>query len=208
MPVADCSVDCGLSARVAAQRQRARGPGDAAVTTSAARRRPRAAARASPASAASAAAQHQAGGQADQRVVDERQRMRPFLDEAQAGIDHRGAVPEQQRRRRSPASGSRRRASRRQAHAQRQPPQRDHADERRQHDHLARQPRGAPHQHRAPGALGPAEVQERGAEADHAACAGARPAAPPTKPAPTAQAAEQRRARARRPGPAPRRRAW
>ena len=38
--------------------------------------------------------------------VHERQRMRPFLDEAQAGVDHRGAVPQQRPQAASAASGS------------------------------------------------------------------------------------------------------
>ena len=41
------------------------------------------------------AGRDKAGGQAERRVVHHRERMRPFLDEADAGIDHRGAVPQE-----------------------------------------------------------------------------------------------------------------
>ena len=49
-----------------------------------------------PVSAGERGEQHQAGGQSDQGVVDQGQRMRPFLDEPDAGVDHRRAVPEHQ----------------------------------------------------------------------------------------------------------------
>ena len=163
MPVADCKVDRGFSA---ALRRKA----STRVTPARAGRDQRsrcnhAQQRAFAGPCGQRGAQHRARSEPGQRVVDESQRMRPLLDEAQARVDHRGAVPEQR--------GDRDRSERQQdasprgprIEADRQPPQADHADEGRQHDHLARQPRGAPHHRGAPGALGSAEVQERGAEA-------------------------------------------
>ena len=91
--------------------------------------------------------------------------MRPLLDEAQARIDHRGAVPEQ-RRQRDGGQREHRDRQRTERAWRSQPPERDDADEGRQHDHLAREPRGAPHHRRAPGAFGPAEMEERSTEPD------------------------------------------
>jgi hypothetical protein len=110
------------------------------------------------------AGQHQARRQPDQHEVGDGQRMRPLLDEAQAGIDHRGAVPQRDG---APQHqhGQQHRPRRGDPEPQREPPQRDQRDEGRQHDHLARHPRGAPHQHRAPGARLAAQVHERGREA-------------------------------------------
>ena len=153
MPVADCSVERWRSAALRRSASACATPRRRAVTTSAQRRRRARAAAASPASAASALASTSPDDRPSSDEVDDRERLRPFLDEAQARVDHRRAVPEQRgdgdrgerQRRGAPASTQLRAAA--------EPPQRDQGDEGRQHDHLARQPGGAPHHRGAPGAL-------------------------------------------------------
>jgi hypothetical protein len=107
------------------------------------------------------ARQHEARGQPERGVVDDRQRMRPFLDEAQAGIDHRGAIPEREGEHQCEEGQQRRVQRHRRTRRSGEGPRRHHEEERGQHDHLARHPRGAPHQRGAPGTRGVPEMEER-----------------------------------------------
>ena len=106
--------------------------------------------------------------QADQHVVDERQRMRPFLDEAQAGVDHRGALPQQQRRGRAPRAAARRRVQDG-GLPPAQPPSHSATTAMNAGSTItSRDSQEVRHiVDRAPGALRTAEMQERAAERDH-----------------------------------------
>ena len=107
--------------------------------------------------------EREAGGAAQHHVVDHGQRMRPFLQEADARVDHAGADEQRDAQQRGqPAhgdAGRRRRIVR--AGIEREQPH-----EAEQAMHLARQPGGAPHRHRAPGALGVAQMEQRGDRAE------------------------------------------
>jgi hypothetical protein len=111
--------------------------------------------------------EQKAGGQADEHEAREGQRVGPLLDEAQARVDHCRAQPEERGEAQGGDGKRDLRPQRRCARAYGRPPEHDDRDERRQHDHLAREPRGAPHGRRPPGPLGAAEVEERAAEAGH-----------------------------------------
>ncbi len=115
--------------------------------------------------------QRETGSAAEQDVIDHRQRRVPLAQEAQAGIDHRGADEQHEGEegadvaqhdgkvdRQAAGQGDQHRFPVKQM---RDAIQEHDAHESGQGDHLARQPRRAPHRRRAPGALGMAEVEER-----------------------------------------------
>ena len=94
----------------------------------------------------------------------------PFLQELKAGVDHCRADEQGESQHPAGHAENRRgidRQSAGQGHQHRMPVQpvrqtvqKDRTHEGRQHDHLARQPRGAPHRGRTPGPLRVPEVKE------------------------------------------------